>query len=105
MFNDVSEYRRNLIALEFWRKLLQPMMAFVLILLAASFIFGPMRDQKSGQRILLGIVIAFSVNIIKSLFESISMVSAMSPFVAVCIPIVLIFIVALILIKRTRLIS
>ena len=105
MFNDISEYRRNLIALEFWRKLLQPMMAFVLILLAASFIFGPMRDQKSGQRILLGIVIAFSVNIIKSLFESISMVSTMSPFVAVCIPIALIFIVALILIKRTRLIS
>ena len=105
MSNDVSEYRRNLLALEFWRKLLQPLVAFVLILLAASFIFGPMRDQKSGQRVIAGIVLAFSVNIIKSLFESVSMVSNMSPFVAVITPIGLILLVGLFLIKKTKVIS
>ena len=105
MSNDVSEYRRNLLALEFWRKLLQPFVALSLILLAASFIFGPMRDQKSGQRIIIGIVLAFGVNIIKSLFESISMVSNMTPFVAVIAPIVLILTIGLFLIKRTKVIS
>ena len=105
MSNDVSEYRRNLLALEFWRKLSQPFVALSLILLAASFIFGPMRDQKSGQRIIIGIVLAFGVNIIKSLFESISMVSNMTPFVAVIIPIVLILLIGLFLIKRTKVIS
>jgi lipopolysaccharide export system permease protein len=105
MSNDVSEYRRNLLALEFWRKLLQPFVALSLILLAASFIFGPMRDQKSGQRIIIGIVLAFGVNIIKSLFESISMVSNMTPFVAVIAPIVLILLIGLFLIKRTKVIS
>ena len=105
MSNDVSEYRRNLLALEFWRKLSQPFVALSLILLAASFIFGPMRDQKSGQRIIIGIVLAFGVNIIKSLFESISMVSNMTPFVAVITPIVLILLIGLFLIKRTKVIS
>ena len=105
MSNDVSEYRRNLLALEFWRKLSQPFVALSLILLAASFIFGPMRDQKSGQRIIIGIVLAFGVNIIKSLFESISMVSSMTPFVAVITPIVLILLIGLFLIKRTKVIS
>ena len=105
MSNDVSEYRRNLLALEFWRKLSQPFVALSLILLAASFIFGPMRDQKSGQRIIIGIVLAFGVNIIKSLFESISMVSNMTPFVAVIAPIVLILTIGLFLIKRTKVIS
>jgi len=94
-----------LLALEFWRKLLQPLVAFVLILLAASFIFGPMRDQRSGQRVIAGIVLAFSVNIIKSLFESVSMVSNMSPFVAVITPIGLILLVGLFLIKKTKVIS
>ena len=105
MSNDVSEYRRNLLALEFWRKLLQPFVALALILLAASFIFGPMRDQRSGQRIIIGIVMAFGVNIIKSLFESISMVSNMTPFVAVITPIALILLIGLFLIKRTKVIS
>jgi lipopolysaccharide export system permease protein len=105
MSNDVSEYRRNLLALEFWRKLLQPFVALALILLAASFIFGPMRDQRSGQRIIIGIVLAFGVNIIKSLFESISMVSNMTPFVAVITPIALILLIGLFLIKRTKVIS
>ena len=105
MSNDVSEYRRNLLALEFWRKLLQPFVALALILLASSFIFGPMRDQRSGQRIIIGIVLAFGVNIIKSLFESISMVSNMTPFVAVITPIALILLIGLFLIKRTKVIS
>ena len=104
MSSDVSEYRRNLLALEFWRKLSQPLVAFVLILLAASFIFGPMRDQRSGQRIIVGIVLAFSVNIIKSLFESISMVSNMTPLVAVIIPIASIFLIGLFLTRRTKVI-
>ena len=44
-------------------------------------------------------------NIIKSLFESISMVSNMTPFVAVIAPIVLILTIGLFLIKRTKVIS
>ncbi len=105
MHDDVSEYRRNLLALEFWRKISKPIVTLALILLSVSFVFGPMRDQKSGQRILLGIVTAFSVNIIQSLFESISMVSGLSTFFAVLIPIVLILITAIILNLKIRFIS
>ena len=105
MLSDVSEYRRSSLALEFWRKIFQPLVAFALIFLAASFIFGPMRDQKSGQRIISGIVLAFSVNIIRSLFESISMVSSMTPLVAVIIPIASILLIGLFLIRKTKVIS
>lgn len=97
MNKDVSEFRRDLLALEFWRKVLKPVVAIVLIMLAAAFIFGPMRDQKSGQRIFLGIVIAFTVNIIQSLFEGVSVVSNLNPLLAVLIPIFFIYILSVVL--------
>jgi len=97
MHKDASEYRRDFLALEFWRKVLKPFVSLALIVLATTFIFGPMRNQKSGQRILLGIVLAFSINILQSLFESISVVSKLDPLFAVLIPIFFIFFMSIIL--------
>ena len=98
---NISEYRRNQLSLEFWRKLLQPLVTLSLLLLALSFLFGPMRDQKSGQRILLAIVTAFLIDLSQKLLASVSIISVIPVFFAVLIPIIIISIVALIFLKRT----
>ena len=91
LYNNVNEeqslYRQNILLLEFWRKALQPLFSILLVILAASFIFGPARDQKIGQRVLTGLVLAFSLSIAQRLFESMALVSFLSPFTAVMIPI------------------
>ena len=87
---EQSEYRQNLLLLEFWRKTLQPIFAILLTILAASFVFGPARDQKVGQRVLTGIILAFSLSISQRLFESMAMVSFLSPFTSVMIPILIV---------------
>ncbi len=84
---EQSEYRQNILLLEFWRKALQPIFTILLTILAASFVFGPARDQKAGQRVLAGIVLAFSLSISQRLFESMALVSFLSPLVSVMIPI------------------
>src|SRR5699024_12729795 len=40
--------------LAFWEKLLQPVVTGVLVLMAISFIFGPLRSVTLGQRLFTG---------------------------------------------------
>ena len=84
---EQSQYRQNILLLEFWRKALQPVFSILLAILAASFVFGPTRDQKIGQRVLTGIILAFSLSISQRLFESMALVSFLSPLASVMIPI------------------
>ena len=97
-----SSYRKNLLSLEFWRKILQPFITLSLVLLALGFLFGPMRDQKSGQRIVIAIGVAFSVDLIQKLLGSISIVSNIPSVVAVLTPILLITLLAFLLLKKVN---
>jgi len=87
---EQSQYRQNILLLEFWRKALQPVFSILLAIMAASFVFGPTRDQKIGQRVLTGIIIAFSLSISQRLFESMALVSFLSPLTSVIIPILIV---------------
>ena len=104
LFNQVgktsSKYRKNQLSLEFWRKVFQPLVTFSLVLLAMSFLFGPMRDQTTGQRIVIGIGVAFAVDLSQKLLGSISVVSNIPILVAVIFPALLIICIALFLFKR-----
>ena len=87
---EQSQYRQNILLLEFWRKVLQPFFSILLAILAASIVFGPTRDQKTGQRVLTGIILAFSLSISQRLFESMALVSFLSPLASVMIPILIV---------------
>ena len=86
----VSKNFLDIILLEFWRKALQPVFSILLAILAVSFIFGPARDQKIGQRVLTGLILAFSLSIFQRLFESMALVSFLSPLTSVMIPIIIV---------------
>ena len=88
---EVSAYRKNSLLLEYWRKIFHPIISIFLILLATSFIFGQIRDHNLGQRLLIGIIFAFSLNIIQNLFESMAVVSFLAPLTAVTLPLAFIF--------------
>ena len=83
---EVSAYRKNSLLLEYWRNIFHPIISIFLILLATSFIFGQIRDHNLGQRLLIGIIFAFSLNIIQNLFESMAVVSFLAPLTAVTLP-------------------
>jgi lipopolysaccharide export system permease protein len=48
---DPSRYQ-----LAFWRKIMQPLTVAVMLLVALSFIFGPLRSVSMGARIMMGIL-------------------------------------------------
>ena len=92
---EVSEYRKNNLKLEYWRKIFHPIMTIFLVFLATSFIFGSVRDPNLGQRLLIGILFAFSLNMAQNLFESMAVVSFIKPLMAVLLPLIIILLLTI----------
>ncbi len=72
--------------LAFWTKVLQPAVTVALVLLAISFIFGPLRSVTLGQRIFTGVIVGFVFRILQDLLGPASQVFGFSPLLAVAVP-------------------
>ncbi len=72
--------------LAFWTKVLQPLVTAALVLMAISFIFGPLRSVTLGQRVFTGVLVGFTFRIIQDLLGPSSLVFGFSPLFAVLVP-------------------
>ncbi|MBB3101916.1 LPS export ABC transporter permease LptG [Azomonas macrocytogenes] len=72
--------------LAFWTKTLQPLVVVALVLMAISFVFGPLRSVTLGQRVFTGVIVGFVFRIIQDLLGPASQVFNFSPFLAVILP-------------------
>ncbi|TWI58452.1 lipopolysaccharide export system permease protein [Pseudomonas duriflava] len=72
--------------LAFWGKVLQPLVTAALVLMAISFIFGPLRSVTLGQRIFTGVIVGFVFRIAQDLLGPSSLVFGFSPLLAVLVP-------------------
>lgn len=87
-------------ALAFWQKALQPLATISLMLIAISFVFGPLRQVSMGQKIFTGVVFGIGFQLVQSLLGPSSLVFGFSPLVAVLIPIALCYLAGFYLLKR-----
>lgn len=72
--------------LAFWGKVLQPLVTAALVLMAISFVFGPLRSVTLGQRVFTGVVVGFVFRIAQDLLGPSSLVFGFAPIVAVLLP-------------------
>ncbi|MDP3846897.1 MAG: LPS export ABC transporter permease LptG [Pseudomonas sp.] len=72
--------------LAFWTKVLQPLVTAALVLMAISFIFGPLRSVTLGQRVFTGVLVGFVFKIAQDLLGPSSLVFGFPPVLAVLIP-------------------
>lgn len=72
--------------LAFWSKVLKPVVTMALVLMAISFIFGPLRSVTLGQRVFTGVLVGFIFQIAQDLLGPSSLVFGFSPLLAVLIP-------------------
>ncbi|MEZ1376227.1 LptF/LptG family permease, partial [Enterobacter hormaechei] len=56
--------------LAFWTKVLQPLVTAALVLMAISFIFGPLRSVTLGQRIFTGVLVGFALTLLKLVLKA-----------------------------------
>jgi len=94
---DSSEYR-----LAFWQKALQPLATLSLVMIAISFIFGPLRQTTMGFRVFIGVVVGLVFQTSQRLLGPISIIFGFSPMFAVLVPIIACFLLGWFLISRAR---
>ena len=73
--------------LAFWRKLLQPLATLGLVLVAMSFIFGPLREGTMGARIFVGVIVGVVFRISQDFFGPASLIFGYDPLFAALVPI------------------
>lgn len=89
-------------SLAFWQKSLQPLATAALVLVAISFIFGPLRSVTMGQRIFTGVVLGIVFVLLQKLLGPSSLVFGFPPLIAVLIPIALCIALGMYLLSRAR---
>ncbi|OLQ92816.1 lipopolysaccharide ABC transporter permease LptG [Vibrio ponticus] len=92
---DASRYE-----LAFWRKVTQPISIAVMMLMALSFIFGPLRSVTMGARILSGVVAGFSFYISSEFFGPLSLVYNIPPVIGAVMPSMVFLTIAIMLLRR-----
>ncbi|MFD2165185.1 LPS export ABC transporter permease LptG [Thalassotalea euphylliae] len=93
---DQSRYQ-----LAFWRKIVQPITVAVMLLVALSFIFGPLRSVSMGARIMMGVLTGLLFHITNQVFGSLSLVYQLPPAFGAIMP-SLLFVSAAIFVMKKR---
>ncbi|WP_101756951.1 LPS export ABC transporter permease LptG [Oceanicoccus sp. KOV_DT_Chl] len=73
--------------LAFWKKVLQPLSTVSLVLIAISFIFGPLREVTMGYRIFIGVLIGIIFRTAQDMLAPASLVYGFQPIYASLVPI------------------
>lgn len=86
--------------LAFWRKVLQPISVAVMLLMALSFIFGPLRSVSMGSRVIMGVLTGFGFFVTNQVFGPLSLVYQLPPFLGALLPSAVFAGVAIYLLRR-----
>jgi lipopolysaccharide export system permease protein len=94
---DSSDYR-----LAFWQKALQPLATLSLVVIAISFILGPLRQVTMGFRVFVGAIVGLVFQTSLQLLGPTSIILGFNPALAVLMPILACFLIGVILLKRSQ---
>lgn len=94
---DSSDYR-----LAFWQRALQPLATLSLVIIAISFILGPLRQTTMGFRVFVGVLVGLVFQTTQRLLGPTSIILGFAPIYAVLVPIVFCFLLGIFLLKRSE---
>jgi lipopolysaccharide export system permease protein len=101
-FFEAEGLESDVYFLAFWKKLLQPIASLVLVILAISSVFGPLREATMGFRVFVSIAIGLIFTILQRIMEPASLLYGFNPLLAVLTPIFLCAILGLYFMRQVR---
>jgi lipopolysaccharide export system permease protein len=88
--------------LAFWQRVFHPLAIVGLVLVAMSFVFGPLRESTAGYRVFIGIIVGIVFQFAQNLLGPASLIYNFPPIVAVLVPIGICIVFGLALLGRAR---
>lgn len=92
---DSGRYQLNM-----WNKIFQPLSVAVMMLMALSFIFGPLRSVPMGVRVITGISCGFVFYVLDQLFGQLTLVYGIPPIIGALLPCASFFLISVWLMMR-----
>ena len=92
---DAGRYQLNM-----WSKIFQPLSVAVMMLMALSFIFGPLRSVPMGVRVVTGISFGFVFYVLDQIFGPLTLVYGIPPIIGALLPSASFFLISLWLLMR-----
>ena len=92
---DPGRYQLNM-----WSKIFQPLSVAVMMLMALSFIFGPLRSVPMGVRVVTGISFGFIFYVLDQIFGPLTLVYGIPPIIGALLPSASFFLLSLWLMMR-----
>ena len=86
----------------FWKKVLQPLSTFGLVLVAISFVFGPLRSVTMGFRIFVGAIFGIAFQTSQDMLGPASLVFGVAPIYAILVPAIICIAIGSIMLSRVR---
>ncbi|VXB33321.1 conserved hypothetical protein; putative inner membrane protein [Pantoea brenneri] len=88
--------------LNMWSKIFQPLSVAVMMLMALSFIFGPLRSVSMGVRVVTGISFGFLFYVLDQIFGPLSLVYGLPPIMGAILPSFAFFAISLFMLIKRR---
>jgi lipopolysaccharide export system permease protein len=88
--------------LAFWGRVVNPLVIFVMLMVSTPFVIGVKRGISSGARILIGVVIGMSFNVLDMSFAHLGLINEFNPIFTAALPSVLMLGLSLVAIRRLR---
>lgn len=99
-YREEQDLSADYYMLAFWRKMFQPLSILSLVLVAISFVFGPLREVTMGYRVFAGVIVGIVFWTLQELLGPASLVYNFSTVLAVLLPIVLCTLLGIVLLRR-----
>jgi lipopolysaccharide export system permease protein len=84
-----------------WAKIDIPLAMAAMILIAVPFVFGPLRTQSTGQRMIIGAMIGIVFSLVQQITTYLGQLLSLTPALTATVPSVLLMALALYLFRRT----
>ncbi|MCF7986068.1 MAG: LPS export ABC transporter permease LptG [Methylovulum sp.] len=101
-FLQDNHQRSHIFEAAFWGRIVNPLVIFVMLLVSAPFVIGIKRGISAGARILIGVVIGMSFNIIDITTGHLGLIYNLSPALMAFLPSITITFIALVMLNRAR---
>lgn len=88
--------------LAFWGRVVNPLVVFVMLLVSAPFVIGVTRGANVGARMMIGVVIGMSFNIIDKIVGHLGLIYDLNPVLVAFFPSVTVLALALYALNRVR---
>lgn len=101
-FLKENHQKSHVFELAFWGRLVNPLVIFVMLLVSAPFVIGAKRGVSVGGRMMIGIIIGMSFNIIDKIVGHVGLIYELNPSLMAILPSLTVLMLALFTVSRLQ---